>query len=134
MESFLRSCVERYKELTGVTTLRTAATPFLHEPTKPDMDGEVRSATFEPDPDAAYDELLQYIESGGQTEPVRTGACPGKEDTTSSRLEPYAAKVLMKILYGARMARFDLLRAVCLLATQITKWDAYCDRRLHRLV
>ncbi len=28
-------------------------------------------------------------------------------------LQPIAAKVLMKILYAARMARFDLLRAVC---------------------
>ena len=28
-------------------------------------------------------------------------------------LQPIAAKILMKILYGARMARFDLLRAVC---------------------
>ena len=29
MEDFLRSCVERYKELTGVTAMRHAATPFL---------------------------------------------------------------------------------------------------------
>eukprot|EP00975_Prorocentrum_lima_P026488 5569412-Prorocentrum_lima.AAC.1 len=28
------------------------------------------------------------------------------------QLQPIAARVLMKILYGARMARFDLLRAV----------------------
>ena len=31
MEDFLRSCVERYKELTGVTALRRATTPFLTE-------------------------------------------------------------------------------------------------------
>ena len=31
MEDFLRSCVERYKELTGVTALRRATTPFLAE-------------------------------------------------------------------------------------------------------
>ena len=29
------------------------------------------------------------------------------------RLQPIAAKVLMKILYAARLCRFDLLRAVC---------------------
>ena len=40
----------------------------------------------------------------------------------------------MKILYAARMCRFDLLRAVCVLAQRITKWDATCDRKLHRLV
>ena len=49
-------------------------------------------------------------------------------------LQPIAAKILMKVLYGARMARFDLLRAVCQLATQFTKWDAYCDKRLHRIM
>ena len=37
MEDFLRSCVERYKVLTGATTLRRASTPFLTEPTKPDF-------------------------------------------------------------------------------------------------
>jgi hypothetical protein len=40
----------------------------------------------------------------------------------------------MKILYAARMARYDLLRATCFLATRITKWDASCDKMLHRLV
>ena len=29
------------------------------------------------------------------------------------RLQPIAAKVLMNILYAARLCRFDLLRAVC---------------------
>ena len=45
-----------------------------------------------------------------------------------------AARILMKVLYAARMARFDLLRAVCHLACYVTKWDAECDRRLHRLM
>ena len=47
---------------------------------------------------------------------------------------PHAAKVLMKILYGARMARFDLLRAVGGLASRITTWTSHCDARLYRLV
>eukprot|EP00972_Heterocapsa_arctica_P060903 8982322-Heterocapsa_arctica.AAC.1 len=40
----------------------------------------------------------------------------------------------MKILYGARLAMFDLLRVVGALATNITKWDSRCDRMLYRLV
>ena len=136
MEDFLRSCVERYKELTGVTTLRKATTPFLHEHTKPDLDGEVNSAEFEPDPDAAYEILLRYIEGGGAAETnLSTGGNPGaEEDTTSSRLAPYAAKVLMKILYAARYARFDLLRAVCVLAQHVSKWTRECDAKLYRLI
>ena len=49
-------------------------------------------------------------------------------------LQPIAAKVFIKSLYAARMARFDLLRAVFHLACFIAKWTNECDRRLHRLV
>ena len=40
----------------------------------------------------------------------------------------------MKLLYAVRMCRPDMLRAVCHLACFITKWDALCDRKLHRLM
>ena len=110
MEDFLKSCVSRYQELTGVQYLRHATTPFLPEPTTPDFsdgyptDEEIREA----------DEQLR-------------AAC-------AYELPSYAAKVLMKILYAARYARHDLLRAVCYLAQFITKWNEQCDRRLYRLV
>ena len=54
--------------------------------------------------------------------------------TKEGLLQPIACKVLMKILYGARLARFDLLRPIAALATKITKWNTNCDRMLHRLV
>ena len=42
MEDFLRSSVDRYRELTGVGYMRKATTPFLAEPTSPDFsDGPV---------------------------------------------------------------------------------------------
>ena len=40
----------------------------------------------------------------------------------------------MKILYGARMGRWDLLTAAASLATHLTKWTTTCDRALYRLV
>ena len=49
-------------------------------------------------------------------------------------LAPVASSILMKILYGARMARLDLLRAVCSLACHVTRWTINCDLQLHRLV
>ena len=95
MEEFLRSCVDRYRELTGVQYLRYASTPFLAEPSAPDFsDGY-------PIPD---DE---------QVEDARRAL---EEAVDDKGLKPYAAKVLMKVLYAARYARFDLLRAVCYLA------------------
>ena len=52
----------------------------------------------------------------------------------AGKLQPLAASVLMKVMYAARTARFDLLRAVSRLACFITKWDTKCDKALHRLM
>ena len=40
----------------------------------------------------------------------------------------------MKVLYGARMGRYDLIRPVQALASRVTKWNHLCDRKLHRLI
>ena len=40
----------------------------------------------------------------------------------------------MKIMYIARFARPDLLRAVGALSTMITRWDLLCDRKLFRII
>ena len=56
------------------------------------------------------------------------------ENEKPGRLQPIASKVLMKILFAARMARFDLLRATQSLASRVTNWSAECDIALHRLV
>ena len=45
-----------------------------------------------------------------------------------------AAAVLMKVLYGARMGRYDLIRPAQALASRVTKWNHLCDRKLHRLI
>ena len=56
------------------------------------------------------------------------------ENEPKGVLQPIASKVLMKILFAARMARFDLLRAVQGLAARVTQWSKSCDAALHRLV
>ena len=40
----------------------------------------------------------------------------------------------MKVLYGARLARFDLLKAVQVLACKVSKWTINHDKQLHRLM
>ena len=57
-----------------------------------------------------------------------------EEDTSTGELQPIASKVLMKVLYAARMSRYDLLRPTCALAACVTKWGKVCDRKLHRLM
>ena len=50
------------------------------------------------------------------------------------KLAPIASNALMKVLWAARLARIDLLRAVCALAQHVSKWTAECDRKLTRLM
>ena len=57
-----------------------------------------------------------------------------QETTEAGELAGSAAKILMKILHAARLARWDVLRAVNHLACFFTKWTTECDRKLHRLV
>ena len=42
--------------------------------------------------------------------------------------------MLIQILYGARVARWDLLKATTRLAARVSKWTTTCDRELHRLI
>ncbi len=58
---------------------------------------------------------------------------PESEDSRGC-LSDIASKVLMKVLYAARLARFDLLRATCALAREVTKCNSLCDKKLHRLI
>ena len=50
------------------------------------------------------------------------------------KLAGIASKVLMKVLWAARLARFDLLKAVSYLARFVTRWSTRCDEMLHRLM
>ena len=59
---------------------------------------------------------------------------PPPEPRPPGKLAPIAAKIIMKVFYAARVARFDLLRAVGFLACYITRWDELCDEHLHALM
>ena len=108
MSDFMRSCVDRYVELAGInkSSLKKALTPFLAEPKEPSP----------------------------ARDPCSSDGHVADADLVRGRLQPIAARVLMKVLYGARMARYDLIRAVNSLATEVTKWTPRCDARLHRLM
>ena len=56
------------------------------------------------------------------------------EAESKGKLAPIASRVLMKLLFAARMARYDLPRAVQGLASRVTKWSSDCDKALHRLM
>ena len=115
MRSFMEQCIDRYRELCGTkykASLRHVDTPFLDE-SRPEFDAN---------PDRpAVNALLGHLNTGAPA-------------LTSGVLGDCAAAVLMKVLYGARMGRYDLIRPVQALASLITKWSDLCDRKLHRLM
>ena len=89
--------------------------------------------------------VQRYVDLAGKdAKPLKTVSTPfhderiarpiANESEAKGVLAPIATKVLMKILFAARMARFDLLRAVQVLAARVTKWSTECDKALHRLV
>ena len=77
-------------------------------------------------PDADVTSLLGH--SRGSKPEVGESAAP------QGKLAKHAAGVLMKILYAARIARFDLLRTVNRLARRITKWTEEDDAAQFRLI
>jgi hypothetical protein len=91
---------------------------------------------------ADYDEAMSSIKAVLATSAAKPKSKGGKKkkgivnriEEDRGELQPLAASVLMKILYAARMARFDLLRPTVWLARYLTKWTTECDQKLHRLV
>jgi hypothetical protein len=55
-------------------------------------------------------------------------------DESPKELNVPAARVIMKLMYCARMARPDLLRTISFLARYLTKWTEDTDNRLHKLM
>ena len=60
----------------------------------------------------------------------------GEDDSDPSQknVNASAASILMTVMYAARMARIDLLRAVGALARKLTKWGPLDDKKLRRLM
>ena len=69
----------------------------------------------------------------GKPEDSFGAANKGAAEQEPGALKPIEARVQMSPL-AARVCRFDLLGPTCALATYITRWAPFCDRRLHRLV
>ena len=133
MEGLLKLSVEKYLDIIGKDTkLKKVSTPSLPEETKcspyrAPSDGKRKvecpwcAHSFDPEMSA----LNETVNSR-----------PGQDSETPNRgnLAPHAASVLMKLLYAARIARFDLLRSINALARNVTKWTKDADARLHHLM
>ena len=86
----------------------------------------------------------KYLElSGKSRESLKTKAAtpciddhliPPEEFDERGILSAAAARIVLKALYVARIARYDFMWSVNMLAREVTRWTVACDRRLHRLI
>ena len=133
MEQFLHSCVDRYLEAAGDVKLNKIVTPELHEETK----NHVSRKPAKEGPSVVCNWGNNLVPTDGSaTAPDQRGGTPemATKEPVRGHLAPHAASVLMKLLYGARIARFDLLRQVNRLARNVHRWTDSDDRGLHHLM
>ena len=133
MEGLLKLSVEKYLDIIGKDTkLKKVSTPSLPEETK--------SSPYRAPSDGKRKVECPWCEHSFDPEmpalPETGNSRPGQDSESLSRgnLAPHAASVLMKLLYAARIARFDLLRSINALARNVTKWTKDDDARLHHLM
>ena len=115
MEEFLDSCLAKYTEVAGGNV------KFKHVPT-PFLDDFVKKGPCAPSGDGIWHErpwccgrfsAEEFKVGQGKSCKDQSAERPATPEVTDrGELANDASSVLMKVLYGARMARFDLLRAV----------------------
>eukprot|EP00959_Pyramimonas_sp_CCMP1952_P191391 4001823-Pyramimonas_sp.AAC.1 len=145
MTDLFESCVTFYAQLTDTdsATYPAAGTPFGPELTDlEDGQGGPRGEICSPAEEVIASALQIKVDVGQPDQEIEVhglGAAAASPNdpgppTQSRVLQPIAAKVLMKTLYGARMARYDLPRGACHTASCIAKWTEQQDMDLFRLI
>ena len=135
MEGLLKLSVEKYLELVGKDTkLKQVSTPSLPEETKQHKSrapapGDPKHAVQCPWCSTKFDPGLSVA-----LQPDSSDSRPESVEVQRGALAPPAASILMKLLYAARIARFDLLRSINTLARNVTKWSIQDDAKLYHLM
>ena len=81
-----------------------------------------------------YESVASLAVKPQLTPHLKVSTLPAADDETRGQLTESAARILMKILWLARLSRPDLLVAVTTLASHVCSWSKNDDRRVHRLV
>ena len=132
MEGLLKLSVEKYLDIVGHDTkLKKVTTPSVPEETK---SHPARAP-------APGKEAVTCPWCANTFDPKYSGKLHSKsesdvtpDDGNRVSLAPHATSILMKLLYAARIARFDLLRSINMLARNVNKWTSNDDARLHHLM
>lgn len=135
MEGLLKLSVDKYLEIVGKDTeLKHVSTPSLPEETK--NHPSRAPCPGDPKKKVSCPWCAHQFDPGASAALKRDAPAddvsPG--ETARGALAPHAASVLMKLLYAARIARFDLLRSINNLARNVTKWSVEDNAKLYRLM
>ena len=123
MKDFVQSCIDRYVEMAEVgTEPRHYTTPMLSESNTP-MTGNNEKCPWCEKPDKKYNKC----DIKGITDSEYDGYI-GKS------FKGRAGKMVMKLLWVARICRYDIIKAVTHLASFLTKWETIHDIKLKRLI
>ena len=79
----------------------------------------------------AYEELSGCVLKKATTPYLPEGSLVDSDFTVRGEMAQDASKVLMKILWSARLARPDLLKGISDLTRKITTWSRADDKRFH---
>ena len=123
----------RYLEVAGDVKLNKVVTSGTHEETK----DHVSRRPAKEGPSVVCNWCNNLVPTDGSAlKPDQREGTPelAMKEPVRGHLAPHAASVLMKLLYGARIARFDLLRQVNRLARNVHRWTDSDDRGLHHLM
>jgi len=135
MEGLLKLSVEKYLDIVGKDTkLKIVSTPSLPDETKQHKSrtptpGDPKKSVSCPWCSHKFDPA--YLVNGSSGTGEKDVSSP---DAPRGELAPHAASMLMKLLYAARIARFDLLRSINNLARNVTKWSINDDAQLYHLM
>jgi hypothetical protein len=125
MEDFLTSSLDLYRDLfPNAPKMNSVSAMIVHSPCVPE------DHQFAPAAVGNSEEKVDLFASGAV--PVESGDFSVAEEPKDFNVP--AARVIMKLMYAARMARPDLLRTIAFLARCITKRTEDMDKRLHRLM
>ena len=94
----------------------------------------LESADFAKQCAQLYESVASLAVKPQLTPHLDVSTLPAVDDETRGQLTESAARILMKVLWLARLSRPDLLVAVTTLASHVCSWSKNDDRRVHRLV
>ena len=81
-----------------------------------------------------YENMTNKPLKGAPSPYLPEGSIPLNEWEERGELAGEASKVLMKVLWAARLSRPDVIKAIGDLTRRVTKWSRADDKRLHRLM